>query len=127
MQIFYRNSTDEILQPLEIPKCGQNCSLETFRRVYADIIPTDTFEEECGLPFYLDILEGNNICLSSECKHIFKFFFRVLINDMLCLLGIIGIICVLLMVPIMSIVLWKISARKRGNIVLEADNNMKYL
>ncbi|XP_031634016.1 prostatic acid phosphatase-like [Contarinia nasturtii] len=108
MQIFYRNSSDENLQPLEIPLCGQNCSLEMFRSIYSEIIPTETFEEECELPFYLEILEGSNICISNE--------------------WFVSIMCFVVMLPIMIIVLWRVSSSKRGNIALENDNNnMKYL
>lgn len=47
IQLFYKNSTNENLSPLNIPSCGVKCSLEDFRRIYAQIIPTDTNEKEC--------------------------------------------------------------------------------
>ncbi|XP_031634102.1 prostatic acid phosphatase-like [Contarinia nasturtii] len=48
-QIFYRKSNDDILSPLHIPKCGQKCSIRKFRDAYKEIIPTDSYEKECGL------------------------------------------------------------------------------
>lgn len=35
--------------PLNIPSCGQKCSLEDFRKVYESIIPVNGFEKECQL------------------------------------------------------------------------------
>lgn len=49
IQLFYKNSTDENLVPLNIPTCGQKCSLERFRKVYESIIPVNSFEKECQL------------------------------------------------------------------------------
>lgn len=49
IQLFYKNSTDENLVPLNIPSCGQKCSIEQFRKVYETIIPVDSFEKECKL------------------------------------------------------------------------------
>lgn len=48
-QLFYRKSDNEEPTPLDIPLCGTKCTVEKFRNAYAKIIPTGTFEEECGL------------------------------------------------------------------------------
>lgn len=45
--MFYKNTTNENLSPLNIPSCGVKCSLENFRRIYEAVIPTETFEMEC--------------------------------------------------------------------------------
>lgn len=49
IQMFYRNSTDEELLPLKIPKCGTKCPLEHFHRIYAHVLASD-FVKECKLP-----------------------------------------------------------------------------
>lgn len=46
IQIFYRKEDEENLQPLNIPGCGEKCTLEQFYDLYEDIIPDD-FEKEC--------------------------------------------------------------------------------
>lgn len=48
IQIFYRRFEEEELSPLNIPKCGEKCSLEKFYETYAEIIPND-FDNECQL------------------------------------------------------------------------------
>lgn len=45
--MFYKNTTNENLSPLNIPSCGVKCSVENFRRIYEAVIPTETFEKEC--------------------------------------------------------------------------------
>lgn len=49
VQIYYRNSTEEKIPPFEIPKCGIKCSLNKLYEVYAEILPTRSFDEECKL------------------------------------------------------------------------------
>ena len=71
IQLFYKNTTNENLSPLNIPSCGVKCSLADFRRIYASIIPTDTFEKECEVSLmsmtYTDVefrgLDGSWIAL----------------------------------------------------------------
>lgn len=50
IQLFYKNSTDADLEPLNIPTCGHKCSLGKFRKIYKSVIPVNSFEEECQLP-----------------------------------------------------------------------------
>lgn len=49
IQLFYKNSTDGNLIALNIPSCGQKCSLQQFRKVYDSILPVNGFEKECQL------------------------------------------------------------------------------
>ncbi|XP_031636576.1 prostatic acid phosphatase-like [Contarinia nasturtii] len=48
IQIFYKKSEEEILSPLNIPKCGTKCPLQQFYILYDEIIPGD-FDSECTL------------------------------------------------------------------------------
>lgn len=47
-QIFYRNANEEHLIPMNIPKCGEKCSIDRFYTKHAEVIPGD-FETECKL------------------------------------------------------------------------------
>lgn len=47
MQVLYKNSTQENVTTFEIPDCGTKCPLDRFYKLYADILPTKSFEEEC--------------------------------------------------------------------------------
>lgn len=49
VQIFYKNSSDEHLEPLYIPSCGEKCPIEKLRSLYKAVIPVKTLEEECQL------------------------------------------------------------------------------
>lgn len=51
VQLFYKNTTADVLRPLKIPQCDDatKCSLHKFRKVYKDVIPTKDFETECRL------------------------------------------------------------------------------
>lgn len=50
VQIFYRNSTKLAnISPLEIPGCGMKCALTDLYKLYHDVLPAKTFEEECTL------------------------------------------------------------------------------
>lgn len=50
MKIFYKNSTEtENISPLYIPNCGTKCSLANFYELYEEVLPTDSYEEECKL------------------------------------------------------------------------------
>lgn len=64
-------------------QCGVNCSIKQFKSIFSEIIPTRTFDDECQsqLPFFLNILEGNEFYISNECKNLFfsppKFYFSI--------------------------------------------------
>ncbi|XP_031627084.1 prostatic acid phosphatase-like isoform X3 [Contarinia nasturtii] len=49
IQIFYRKSEEEILLPLNIPNCGEKCSLNQLYNLYNDIIPDHDHDTECRL------------------------------------------------------------------------------
>lgn len=49
VQVFYRNSTEIDVSPLEIPNCGTECPLSRFYELYRDILPTQSFDRECAL------------------------------------------------------------------------------
>lgn len=49
VQIFYKNTSDTNISALEIPYCGTKCPLDRLYHLYEDILPTQTFEEECKL------------------------------------------------------------------------------
>lgn len=49
VQIFYKNSTEVNIPPLEIPKCGVKCPLEKFYELYETILPKRSHTEECAL------------------------------------------------------------------------------
>lgn len=48
LQLFYKNSDDEHLLPLNITKCGEKCPLNQFYELFRHIIPGD-FDIECRL------------------------------------------------------------------------------
>lgn len=47
IQVIYKSSTRKNTDPLDIPNCGPKCPLEKFYELYADILPTKSFDEEC--------------------------------------------------------------------------------
>lgn len=47
IQVYYKNSTEQYIQPLDIPDCGTKCSLNSFYQLYAPILPTQSFDDEC--------------------------------------------------------------------------------
>lgn len=50
VQIFYRNSTKlQNPQALDIPGCGSKCPLTNFYKLYEDVLPTKSFDDECML------------------------------------------------------------------------------
>ncbi|XP_031629368.1 prostatic acid phosphatase-like isoform X2 [Contarinia nasturtii] len=49
IQVFYRKSNEEFLAPLNIPNCGEKCSLDQLYKLYNDIIPDCDHDIECGL------------------------------------------------------------------------------
>lgn len=49
VKIFYKNSSEEDLSPLMIPKCGTKCPLDKFKKLYDDIIPKQSPEIECSV------------------------------------------------------------------------------
>lgn len=87
IQLFYKNSTNENLVPLNIPNCGQKCSLEKFRRIYEEIIPINGFENECKLSMLsmtyeeLDFrgIDGGKFAVL--LLSLYSFFFRLAINS----------------------------------------------
>lgn len=47
-ELYYKTSENQIdLKPILIPKCGYSCPLERMYQLYANILPTKTFVEEC--------------------------------------------------------------------------------
>lgn len=57
IKIFYKNSTEEILSPLNIPNCGSVCPLNKMFEIYKDILPDNDFETECRV----NITEEKNL------------------------------------------------------------------
>lgn len=49
VQIFYRNTTETNIKPLEVPNCGTKCPLSKIYDLYDDILPTGSFDEESSL------------------------------------------------------------------------------
>lgn len=49
VQIFYKNSTETNIPAMEIPKCGTKCPLNKMYELYDEILPKNSFEEECQL------------------------------------------------------------------------------
>lgn len=49
VQLFYKNTTEENLPPLNITGCGTKCPLDKFYQLFDDIIPKQDFETECKL------------------------------------------------------------------------------
>lgn len=47
VQLFYKNTTAEVIHPMNMPNCGTKCPLKKFFTVYKDVIPTRDFETEC--------------------------------------------------------------------------------
>lgn len=49
VQLYYRTANEENPLPMNIPGCGEKCSLDQLYDIYKDIIPRD-FDSECDLP-----------------------------------------------------------------------------
>lgn len=49
LKIFYKNSTDRNPAAINIPNCGQLCSLENMYKLYNSVLPTDHFVTECKI------------------------------------------------------------------------------
>lgn len=47
--MFYRNSTDTEPPALNIPNCGIKCPLDKWYELYENVMPTQSFIEECKL------------------------------------------------------------------------------
>lgn len=58
VQLFYKNSTEATL--LEFPGCGTKCHLDDLYDIYEDILPTQSFEEECALRYGESLAPGGN-------------------------------------------------------------------
>lgn len=48
IQLFYRRFEEEELLPLDIPRCGEKCSIKQFYEKFNELIPGD-FNTECQL------------------------------------------------------------------------------
>lgn len=46
IEIFFKNSTSAVV-PLPIPNCGLSCPLDDLYVLYKDVLPTESFEDEC--------------------------------------------------------------------------------
>lgn len=52
VKLFYKNFTeinDNVIPPLLFPGCEERCSIEKLHELYGNILPTQSFEEECRL------------------------------------------------------------------------------
>lgn len=47
IQLFYRNTSAEVLMPLNLPNCGTRCPLIRFYDLYKDVLVDDL--SECNL------------------------------------------------------------------------------
>lgn len=47
IEIFIKNSSSPTATPLHIPNCGLSCPLADFYVLYKDVLPTESFEDEC--------------------------------------------------------------------------------
>lgn len=74
IQLFYKNTTNENLSPLNIPSCGTKCSIGDFRKIYAPIITTASFEKECQVSLMLMNYEDVDYRGIYGSKSIFDFF-----------------------------------------------------
>lgn len=60
IQLFYKNSTDMNVAPLEIPDCGVKCTLPKLYELYADVLPTQEYDVECALRNHETMPPGGN-------------------------------------------------------------------
>lgn len=60
VQVFYRNTTETSVSPLNIPDCGTKCPLQRFYELYDDILPKKSIDEECALRDGEILLPGGN-------------------------------------------------------------------
>lgn len=60
IQFFYKNSTDVNIPLLQIPKCGDKCSLKKLFELYKNILPKRSHAEECALYADEDLPPGGN-------------------------------------------------------------------
>lgn len=49
VQLFYRKSNEEHLEPLDVPGCGTQFSVQQFLDHFKEIIPENDFDSECRL------------------------------------------------------------------------------
>lgn len=47
IEIFIKNSSSSTAIPIDIPNCGLSCPLAKFYVLYKDVLPTESFEDEC--------------------------------------------------------------------------------
>lgn len=72
--MFYKNTTDDHLLPLNIPNCGVKCPLDAFYSVYSTIIPTKDFETECHLSMLYMTYEEISFSVYDAGKYSMKLF-----------------------------------------------------
>lgn len=49
VQIFYKHSTNKIIEPLKLPNCDLECPLANLFKIYAEILPTQTYDDACQM------------------------------------------------------------------------------
>lgn len=65
---------------LAFPYCGTQCSIKDLQRIYQDIIPTESFEDECRHPITIKPVEKKSDCgpsINISKSHIIFIFCRV--------------------------------------------------
>lgn len=85
LQVFYKNTTNENLNPLIIPNCGVKCPLEKFYDIYKAVIPDGDFETECRISVlsmtYAEAdLTGINLSMKTLKKYSVGFCIRLIIS-----------------------------------------------
>lgn len=49
VQIFYKNTTETNIPPLDIPGCGKKCPLTELYHLYENVLPNKSYEDDCTL------------------------------------------------------------------------------
>lgn len=49
VKLLYKNPKQANVLPLTFPDCDEKCPLDKLFKLYNDILPTQSFEEECAL------------------------------------------------------------------------------
>lgn len=76
VQIFYKNTTNENLEPLSFPGCGSLCPLKKVAELYENVLPGD-FETECRISMLSMTYEEANFGDSSIGKFYLFYFFQM--------------------------------------------------
>lgn len=77
LKIFYKNSSEiKNILPLTIPNCGEKCPLDDLNKIYEEVLPTDSFEDECELRDgeTLEPDESEEIDIFEEFANFFEIF-----------------------------------------------------